>query len=124
MPKLEIKRKSELSRKEVGERLITIGRAIAHGSEVEFETGGDSIEIVVADRVRWEFEIEVDGDETEIEIEISWRDDPATESAAAAPKTPPKSATKSVPRTATKSATKSTPAKPARRPRARKTTAK
>ncbi|MEV0769903.1 amphi-Trp domain-containing protein [Nocardia salmonicida] len=117
MPKLEIKRKSELSRKEVGERLITIGRAIAHGSEVEFETGGDSIEIVVADRVRWEFEIEVDGDETEIEIEISWRDDPATESAAAAPKSPPKSVTKSA-------APKSTPAKPARRPRARKTTAK
>lgn len=116
MPKLEIKRKSELSRKEVGERLITIGRAIAHGSEVEFETGGDSIEIVVADRVRWEFEIEVDGDETEIEIEISWRDDPATESTAAAPKSAPKSA----PRTATKS----TPAKPARRTRARKTTAK
>ncbi|MEV4207532.1 amphi-Trp domain-containing protein [Nocardia salmonicida] len=121
MPKLEIKRKSELSRKEVGERLITIGRAIAHGSEVEFETGGDSIEIVVADRVRWEFEIEVDGDETEIEIEISWRDDPATESAAAASKSAPKSA----PRAATKSAaTKSTPAKPARRTRARKTTAK
>ncbi|MEV4156615.1 amphi-Trp domain-containing protein [Nocardia salmonicida] len=113
MPKLEIKRKSELSRKEVGERLITIGRAIAHGSEVEFETGGDSIEIVVADRVRWEFEIEVDGDETEIEIEIKWRDDPATESAPAAPRTATKSA-----------ATKSTPAKPARRTRARKTTAK
>lgn len=108
MPKLEIKRKSELSRKEVGERLITIGRAIAHGSEVEFETGGDSIEIVVADRVRWEFEIEVDGDETEIEIEIKWRDDPSPESAAAAPR----------------AATKSTPAKPARRTRARKTTAK
>ncbi|WP_063056109.1 amphi-Trp domain-containing protein [Nocardia salmonicida] len=130
MPKLEIKRKSELSRKEVGERLITIGRAIAHGSEVEFETGGDSIEIVVADRVRWEFEIEVDGDETEIEIEISWRDDPATESAAAAPKSAPKSVTKSAapksaPKSVTKSAaTKSTPAKPARRPRARKTTAK
>ncbi|MFD6103900.1 amphi-Trp domain-containing protein [Nocardia salmonicida] len=117
MPKLEIKRKSELSRKEVGERLITIGRAIAHGSEVEFETGGDSIEMVVADRVRWEFEIEVDGDETEIEIEIKWRDDPSTESAAAAPRAATKSATKSA-------ATKSTPAKPARRTRARKTTAK
>ncbi|WKG11014.1 amphi-Trp domain-containing protein [Nocardia sp. PE-7] len=117
MPKLEIKRKSELSRKEVGERLITIGRAIAHGSEVEFETGGDSIEIVVADRVRWELEIEVDGDETEIEIEIKWRDDPATEPAPAAPKSAPRTATKSA-------ATKSTPAKPARRTRARKTTAK
>ncbi|MFC9876731.1 amphi-Trp domain-containing protein [Nocardia salmonicida] len=126
MPKLEIKRKSELSRKEVGERLITIGRAIAHGSEVEFETGGDSIEMVVADRVRWEFEIEVDGDETEIEIEIKWRDDPSTESAAAAPKSAPRTATKSATKSAaTKSAaTKSTPAKPARRTRARKTTAK
>ncbi|MFD6859729.1 amphi-Trp domain-containing protein [Rhodococcus sp. NPDC060090] len=80
MPKLEIKRKSELSRKEVSDRLIALGQALAGGSEVELGSDGDSIEIVVADRVRWELEIEVDGDEIEIEIEISWRDDPASES--------------------------------------------
>ncbi|MEE2056592.1 amphi-Trp domain-containing protein [Rhodococcus artemisiae] len=81
MPKLEIKRKSELSRKEVSDRLIALGHALAGGSEVEMGSGGDSIEIVVADRVQWELEIEVDGDEIEIEIEISWRDDPPAESA-------------------------------------------
>jgi amphi-Trp domain-containing protein len=80
VPKLEIKRKSELSRKEVSDRLIALGQALAGGSEVELGSGGDSIEIVVADRVRWELEIEVDGDEIEIEIEISWRDDPSSES--------------------------------------------
>ena len=77
MPKLEIKSKSELSRREVSERLIAIGHALSSGSEVEMGSGGDSIEIVVADHVEWELEIEVDGDRTEIEIEISWRDDPS-----------------------------------------------
>ncbi|MFC9664221.1 amphi-Trp domain-containing protein [Nocardia sp. NPDC127606] len=116
MPKLEIKRKTELSRKEVGERLIMIGRAIAHGSEVELKTGDDSIEIVVADRVHWEFEIEVDGDETEIEIEIKWHDDAAGTGSDAKPA--PKSAPRPKPAPAPK------PAKATRRPRARKTTAK
>ncbi|PQP26602.1 amphi-Trp domain-containing protein [Rhodococcus opacus] len=82
MPKLEIKRKSELSRKEVSDRLIALGRALASGSEVELGSGGDSISVVVGDRVQWELEIEVDGDETEIEIEISWRDDRSEESTA------------------------------------------
>ncbi|MFD3429166.1 amphi-Trp domain-containing protein [Nocardia fluminea] len=115
MPKLEIKRKSELSRKEVGERLIMIGRALAHGSEVELKTGDESIEIVVADRVNWELEIEVDGDETEIEIEIKWRDDPAAE-------TDSDEAAKPAPKPAR--TPKPAPAKSTRRPRARKTTAK
>ncbi|PYE17502.1 amphi-Trp domain-containing protein [Williamsia limnetica] len=74
MPKLEIKRTSELTRKQVSERLIALGKALASGSEVELGSGGDSITVEVADRVEFELEIEVDGDETEIEIEISWRD--------------------------------------------------
>ncbi|WP_410876050.1 amphi-Trp domain-containing protein [Nocardia sp. A7] len=102
MPKLEIKRKSELSRKEVSEHLIAIGQALAGGSEVELGESGDSIEIVVADRVRWELEIEVDGDKTEIEIEISWHDEPSGE-------TPPQRAA---------------PAKAVRRGRPRKTPTK
>ncbi|MGW6426587.1 amphi-Trp domain-containing protein [Nocardia sp. NPDC055053] len=103
MPKLEIKRKSELSRKEVSDRLIAIGKALAGGSEVEFGSEGYSLEIVVADRVSWEFEIEIDGTETEIEIEIKWRDDPV--------ETPPE------PKAAA-------PAKTTRRTRARKPPAK
>ncbi|MCJ0905938.1 amphi-Trp domain-containing protein [Rhodococcus sp. SRB_17] len=105
MPKLEIKRKSELSRKEASERLIALGHALASGSEVELGSGGDSIEIVVADRVQWELEIEVDGDKCEIEIEISWRDDPSSDSKSEAPE-------KSAP-----------PAKAVRRSRTRKTAA-
>ncbi|MGS2810970.1 amphi-Trp domain-containing protein [Nocardia sp. MW-W600-9] len=107
MPKLEIKRKTELSRHEAAARLIAIGKALAGGSEVEYSSEGDSIEIVVADRVSWEFEIEVDGDETEIEIEIKWRDDPV-ESPTPAPSPRPKAAA---------------PAKTTRRARARKTAA-
>ncbi|MCP2275930.1 amphi-Trp domain-containing protein [Nocardia amikacinitolerans] len=80
MPKLEIKRKSELSRQEVSERLIAIGTALASGAELTLGSGDDSVEIGVAERVRWELEIEVDGAETEIEIEISWRDDPSGQS--------------------------------------------
>jgi amphi-Trp domain-containing protein len=96
VPKLEFKRTSDLSRKDVSDRLIALGRALAHGPEVELESGDDSIEIVVADRVRWELEIEVDGNENEIEIEISWRDGPSDESKAeteADPATPPPTTT-------------------------------
>ncbi|MFE5876361.1 amphi-Trp domain-containing protein [Rhodococcus sp. NPDC056506] len=102
MPKLEIKRKSELSRQEVADRLIALGQALASGSEVELGSGGDSIEISVPEQVRWELEIEVDGNEVEIEIEINWRDDPQEESEV---KSPP-------------------PAKAVRRSRPRKSTAK
>ncbi|WP_280236732.1 amphi-Trp domain-containing protein [Nocardia cyriacigeorgica] len=105
MPKLELKRTSALTRDEVSQRLIALGHALAGGSEVELGAEGDSLSIVVADEVRWELEIEVDGDETEIEIEISWRDD------ASGADTP--ADTETVVR-----------AKPARRARPRKTTAK
>ncbi|WP_328396266.1 amphi-Trp domain-containing protein [Nocardia sp. NBC_00416] len=108
MPKLEMKRKSELSRGEVAERLIALGHALAGGSETELGSDGDSLSITVADRVRWELEIEVDGDEVELEIEISWRDDPSSESADDTPTT-----TKPAPRT-----------RAPRRARPRKSTAK
>lgn len=77
MPKLEIKQKAELSRKQASERLIALGRALATGSEVELDSGGDTISLVVADRLGWELEIEVDGDQVEIEVEFSWRDAPS-----------------------------------------------
>ncbi|MGI5220719.1 amphi-Trp domain-containing protein [Nocardia sp. CA-290969] len=83
MPKLELKRESELSRNEVSERLIALGHALANGSETELGSAGDSLTILVADRVRWKLEIEVDGDEVEVEIEIGWRD--TTEPAAQTP---------------------------------------
>ncbi|WP_084512633.1 amphi-Trp domain-containing protein [Nocardia mikamii] len=82
MAKLEINRKSELSRREVSERLIAIGQALAAGSDVELGSEGDTIDIVVPDRVHLELEIEIDGDETEIEIEISWREEPTGDSVA------------------------------------------
>ncbi|WP_418344801.1 amphi-Trp domain-containing protein [Rhodococcus pyridinivorans] len=77
MPKLEIKQKADLSRKQASERLIALGRALATGSEVELDSGGDTISLVVADRLEWELEIEVDGDQVEIEVEFSWRDAPS-----------------------------------------------
>ncbi|MFI1460281.1 amphi-Trp domain-containing protein [Nocardia carnea] len=88
MPKLEMTRRSELSRQEVSERLIALGQALAGGSETELGSDGDSLSITVADRVRWELEIEVDGDQIEVEIEISWRDDPSGESKAETPAQP------------------------------------
>lgn len=88
MPKLEIKRMSELSRKEVSDRLIALGRALAGDPEVELGSDGDSITILVADQVQWELEIEVEGDKTEIEIEISWRDGPSDEAEPVVPVKP------------------------------------
>lgn len=107
MPKLEIKRTSDLTRKQVSEQLIALGKALASGAEVDLGSGGESITVEVADRVQFELEIEVDGDETEIEIEISWRD-----KASAAPAT-------SAPEPAT-----TAPSKTTRRARPRKAAAK
>ena len=37
MPKVEIKRKSRLTRQEVSERLIALGNALADGSEIRLD---------------------------------------------------------------------------------------
>ncbi|MGW1740067.1 amphi-Trp domain-containing protein [Nocardia sp. NPDC001965] len=100
MPKLEIKRTSELTRTEVSERLIALGHALAAGSEAEFGSDGDSLSITVADRVRWEVEIEVDGDEIEIELEIGWSDRPAGEPDAEVTGQPERAARAEAPRRA------------------------
>ena len=81
MPKVEIKRKSRLTRQEVSERLIALGNALADGSEIELSSGGDSIELTVGDSIEWELEIEIDGDETELEIELKWKDTPESDEA-------------------------------------------
>ena len=83
MPNVEFKRKARLSRAEVAERLIALGKALASGSEVELSAGGDTLPRGVAGHVDWELEIEIDGDETELEIEIKWRDDPSGDAAPA-----------------------------------------
>jgi amphi-Trp domain-containing protein len=72
MADVKIERKQRLSRQEAGERLIALGRALAGGSTVEWESGDDSISFAVADEVAWEFELEVDGDGRELEIELTW----------------------------------------------------
>ena len=91
MPKVEFKRKALLSRQEVAQRLLDWGNALAAGSEVELESGGDSLKIGVGDQIEWELEIEIDGDETEVEIELKWRDRPARSGGTtpAAAETPP-----------------------------------
>ncbi len=50
MPKLEIKRKSELSRQEVADRLIALGQALASGSEVELGSVGTRSKSVFRNR--------------------------------------------------------------------------
>jgi len=82
MPKVEIKRKLRLTRQEVSERLIALGKALADGSEIELSSGGDSIELAVGDSIVWELEIEIDGDETELEIELKWKDNPESDEVA------------------------------------------
>src|SRR4029453_8150373 len=74
MPDVEIKRKVRLSRKQAGERLIAVGKALVGGSTSELDFDGDSLRFTVADQVNWEFELEVDGDEVELEIELKWSD--------------------------------------------------
>ena len=122
MPKLEIKRTSTLTRKQVSDRLIALGRALASGNEVDLGSGGDSITVEVADHVEFELEVEVDGDETEIEIEISWRDTASAGPTAAKAGKSASSATRTT--TPAKAPAKKTakPATATRRAKARKTT--
>jgi amphi-Trp domain-containing protein len=72
MAGVEIKRKVRISRKEAGERLIELGKALAAAPESELELNGDSIKFTVADDLDWEFELEIDGDEVELELELKW----------------------------------------------------
>jgi amphi-Trp domain-containing protein len=88
MADVEIKRKVRLSRKQAGERLIAVGKALVGGSTSELDFDGESLRFTVADQVNWEFELEVDGDEMELEIELKWSD--AAPPAPAAPVTAPK----------------------------------
>ncbi len=123
MPKVEFKRKALLSRQEVAERLLEWGHALAAGSEVELESGGDSLKIGIGDQIEWELEIEIDGDETEVEIELKWRDRPArsTGPARAAAETP---AVETEPESDPSADPTPEPARPAaRRGRPRKTAA-
>jgi amphi-Trp domain-containing protein len=93
MADVEIKRKVRLSRKQAGERLIAVGKALVGGSKSELEFDGESIHFTVADQVNWEFELEVEGDEIELEIELKWSDAaPAAPAAPAAKSAPAKSA--------------------------------
>lgn len=72
MADVEIKRKIRISRKEAGERLIDLGKALTEASESKLDLDGDSIKFTVADDVDWEFELEVDGNKVELEIELKW----------------------------------------------------
>jgi amphi-Trp domain-containing protein len=81
MAEVEIKRKIQITRKDAGERLIELGKALAAAPESELDLDGDSIKFTVADHVNWEFELEVDGDEVELEIELKWSQAPVVASA-------------------------------------------
>lgn len=85
MPKVEFKRRARLSRQEVADRLISLGNALADGSEIELSSGGDTLKIGVGGQLDWELEIEIDGEETELEIELKWTDDPANNTEPAEP---------------------------------------
>lgn len=87
MAGVEIKRKVRITRKEAGERLIALGKAMTQAPESELHVNGDSIKFTVADDVDWEFELEVDGNEVELEIELKWSQSPV-----AAPIPPPPAA--------------------------------
>ena len=85
MVDVEITRKTRLTRKQAGERLIALGKALTAGTRAEVGSDGDSIRFTVPDHVEWEFQLEVDGDEVELEIELTWSDAPAGKAAKAAP---------------------------------------
>jgi amphi-Trp domain-containing protein len=88
MADVEIKRKIRISRKEAGERLIDLGKALTEAPEAKLDLDGDSIKFTVADDVDWEFELEVDGNKVELEIELKWSQAPVAEPARTPTPTP------------------------------------
>jgi amphi-Trp domain-containing protein len=83
MAGVEIKRKVRITRKEAGERLIELGKALTAAPQSELDLDGDRIKFTVADDLQWEFELEVDGNEVELEIELKWLQHPVAAPAAA-----------------------------------------
>ncbi|MEU7906529.1 amphi-Trp domain-containing protein [Actinoplanes sp. NPDC049118] len=81
---MEIKRKVRLTRKQAGERLITLGNALVAAPVSELDFDGDSIRYTVADELDWEFELEVDGNGVELELELKWSAAAPAHAAAAA----------------------------------------
>jgi amphi-Trp domain-containing protein len=72
MADLEIERKERVTRAQAAKMLSALADALAGGAEAEFDLGGTSLTVRVADDLRMEVEVEVDGTEIEMEIELKW----------------------------------------------------
>jgi amphi-Trp domain-containing protein len=72
MELLEVKRKQQLSREEVAQRLHVLADHLARHNGVEFDWGGIQFKQHVPDELALKIEIEVDDEGTELEIELTW----------------------------------------------------
>src|SRR3954469_14565682 len=69
---LRVEQKQVLSREEVARFLSTLADGLADGGKVAVPLGNSSLELSVADQLRWELEVAVDGDGIELELELKW----------------------------------------------------
>src|SRR4051794_31202779 len=69
---VKVEQKQALSREEVARFLSTLAQGLADGGKVAVQLGNGSLELSVADQLRWELEVAVDGDEIELELELKW----------------------------------------------------
>ena len=72
MDLMEITEKERLSREDAAARLHALADALAKNNEVQFERGGLTFKVHVADEVDFKLEIEVEEKKRELEIELTW----------------------------------------------------
>jgi amphi-Trp domain-containing protein len=69
---VRVEQKQVLSREEAARFLSTLADGLADGGKVAVPLGNSSLELSVADQLRWELEVAVDGDGIELELELKW----------------------------------------------------
>ena len=72
MDLLEIEEKREMSREEAARLLHDIADSLARQNKLQFERGGKTFVVAVADQVEVELELEIGDDGNSLEIEINW----------------------------------------------------
>ena len=72
MDLLEIEEKREMSREQAAKLLKHIADSLARQNNLQFDRGGKTFVVAVADQVEVELELEIGDDGNSLEIEINW----------------------------------------------------
>jgi amphi-Trp domain-containing protein len=69
---VKVEQKQALSRQEAASFIAELARGLGDDGKVTVRLGSSTVELSVADQLRFELEVGVDGDEIELELELKW----------------------------------------------------